>query len=234
MIRFRNLKFLSGLPMTYRCDGIVHCSDLRDEINCGNSTIAENLIIKTLPSGQQCVEQRLHPLRFFPPTINSLSLDAYAYPEKRSEYLNILFYLQLSIAYGIFAGLIFLLFAVLSLFFFGCCRRRCISVPFYLYGFWMLLAWLVISAALVSFVFLWLWQKQTTLDPEKRLTLEMNIHQRNPTLKDLEFFGLSFWLACGAALATFFGLLLSYCVCCTIGSSRADDKEYEIMQMHTY
>ena len=33
-----------------------------------------------------------------------------------------------------------------------------------------------------------------------------------PTLRNIEFFGLSFWLACGAALSTFIGLLLSYCV----------------------
>ena len=99
----------------------------------------------------------------------------------------------------------------------------------------MLLAWLVISIGLLSFVFIWIWQKQTVLDPEKSLLLDIDIHERNPTLRHVEFFGLSFWLACGAALSTFVGLLLSYCVCCTIGSSRADDKEYEIMHMqHTY
>ena len=224
---------IEGLPLHYRCDGIVHCSDLRDEINCGNNT-AENLIIRTLPSNQQCVEERVHPFRFYPPRISPLSLHAYSSAEKRSEYLNLLFYLRLSIAYGILAGLVFLLFAVISLFFFGCCRRHCISVPFYFYGFWMLLAWLVIMTALLAFVFLWLWQKQTVLDLSSRLPLDVDIHERNPTLRDMEFFGLSFWLACGAALATFLGLLLSYCACCTIGSSRADDKEYEIMQMHTY
>jgi hypothetical protein len=98
----------------------------------------------------------------------------------------------------------------------------------------MLLAWLVILTALISFVFIWLWQKQTVLDPDKSLAADIDIHERNPTLRHIEFFGLSFWLACGAALSTFIGLLLSYCVCCTIGSSRADDKEYEIMQMHNY
>jgi len=60
------------------------------------------------------------------------------------------------------------------------------------------------------------------------------IHQNNSSLRNLQFFGLSFWLACGAALATFIGLLLSYCICCTIGSSRSDDKEYEIMHMQNY
>jgi hypothetical protein len=145
-----------------------------------------------------------------------------------------MFYLQLIVFYGIVGGLIFLLFAVISLFFFGCCRRRCITVPFYFYGLWMLLAWVLILAALVSFVFIWLWQRQTVLDNEISLPTEIMIHERNPTLRRIEFFGLSFWLACGAGLATFIGLLLSYCACCTIGSSRADDKEYEIMQMHTY
>jgi len=69
---------------------------------------------------------------------------------------------------------------------------------------------------------------------KKSLSIEIKIHERNPTLRHIEFFGLSFWLTCGAALASFIGFLLSYCVCCTIGSSRADDKEYEIMQMHNY
>lgn len=228
-----NCVFFQGLPMQYRCDQIVHCSDLRDEDNCGNNT-DENLIVKTLPTNQKCVEERVHPFRFFPSKINPLLLDAYSNPEKRTEYLNLLFYLRLATAYGVLAGLVFLVCAVVSLFFFGCCRRRCISVPFYLYGFWMFLAWLVIMAALLAFVFLWLWQKHTVSDLENRLSLDVDIHDRNPTLRNIEFFGLSFWLACGAALATFLGLLLSYCVCCTIGSSRADDKEYEIMQMHSY
>jgi hypothetical protein len=98
----------------------------------------------------------------------------------------------------------------------------------------MLIAWLLILTALISFAFIWLWQKQTVIDEEKSLPIDIMIHERNPTLRRIEFFGLSYWLACGAALATFIGLLLSYCACCTIGSSRADDKEYEIMQMHTY
>jgi len=222
------------LPGKYRCDGVVHCSDLRDEINCGNNTQKEYRQGKTLQTGQQCMEQRFNPFRFYPPTIKSSSLESYSNPNKRIEYLNLIFYLQLIVFYGIVGGLIFLLLAVVSLFFFGCCRRHCISVPFYFYGFWMLLAWLVILTALISFVFIWLWQKQMVLDPEKSLLSDIDIHERNPTLRNIEFFGLSFWLACGAALSTFIGLLLSYCVCCTIGSSRADDKEYEIMQMHNY
>jgi len=98
----------------------------------------------------------------------------------------------------------------------------------------MLLAWLIILKALISFVFIWLWQKQTVLDPEKSLASEIDIHERNPTLRHIEFFGLSFWLACGAALATFIGLLLSCCICCTISSSRSENKEYEIMHMQNY
>jgi len=180
------------------------------------------------------MEKRFNPFRFYPPKINSSLLESYLNPNQRIEYLNLIYYLQLIVFYGIVGGLIFLLLAVISLFFFGCCRQYCISVPFYLYGFWMLLSWLVIVTALISFVFIWLWQKQTVLDPEKSLASDIDIHERNPTLRHIEFFGLSFWLACGAALATFIGLLLSYCACCTVGSSRAEDKEYEIMHMHTY
>jgi len=224
---------IQGLEVKYRCDGIVHCSDLRDETNCGNLT--ENLREKFVENGRHCLEHRYNPLQFYPKTADLNKFESYSHPEKRVEHLNFLFYLQLITTYGIAAGIVFLLFAVISLFFFGCCRRLCISVPFYFYGFWMLLAWLVISIGLLSFVFIWIWQKQTVLDPEKSLLLDIDIHERNPTLRHVEFFGLSFWLACGAALSTFVGLLLSYCVCCTIGSSRADDKEYEIMHMqHTY
>lgn len=222
--------FFKGLPSAYRCDGIVQCSDLRDEINCENSTLIE----KTLSNGQQCMEQRFNPFQIYPPKIKPSSLKSYLNPNQRTEYLNLLFYLQLIIFYGIVGGLIFLLLAVLSLFFFGCCRRHCISVPFYFYGLWMLLAWLVILTSLILFGFIWLWQKQTVLDVQKSLQSDIDIHERNPTLRHIEFFGLSYWLACGAALSTFIGLLLSYCVCCTIGSSRADDKEYEIMHMHNY
>jgi hypothetical protein len=180
------------------------------------------------------MEQRFNPFRFYPPTTEKTSLKSYSHPQQRVDYLSVIFYLHLSVFYGIVGGLIFLLFAVISLFFFGCCRRRCISVPFYFYGLWMMLAWLLIMSALGAFVFMWFWQKQTVLDEGKSLLNEIMIHERNPTLRHVEFFGLSFWLACGAALATFIGLLLSYCVCCTVGSSRADDKEYEIMHMHAY
>ena len=180
------------------------------------------------------MEQRFNPLRINPPTIDPSLLESYPNPNQRIEYLNLIYYLQLSVFYGITGGLIFLVLAVVTLFFFGCCRRRCIAVPFYFYGLWMLLAWLLILTALIAFLFIWLWQKQTILEAGKALPSDIMIHERNPTLRNVEFFGLSFWLACGAALATFIGLLLSYCICCTIGSSRADDKEYEIMQMHNY
>lgn len=222
------------LPGKYRCDGIVHCSDLRDEMNCGDYATTSNRQRKITYNDQSCMEQRFNPFRIYPHNVDPSQLEAYSNPNQRVDYLSVMFYLQLSVFYGIFGGLIFLLFAVISLFFFGCCRRRCISVPFYFYGLWMLFAWLLICAALIAFVFQWLWQKQTVIDSDKSLPIDVMIHERNPTLRHIEFFGLSFWLACGAALATFIGLLLSYCVCCTVGSSRADDKEYEIMHMHNY
>ena len=181
-----------------------------------------------------CIEQRLNPFLIQPPMIDSSQLEAYPSPNHRVDYLNLLFYLQLGIFYCNLGGLIFLLLAVISLFFFVCCRRRCISVPFYFYGLWMLAAWLLISTALIAFVFQWLWQKHTVLDLEKFSPLEVEIHEKNRSLRNIEFFGLSFWLACGAALSTFIGLLLSYCVCCTVGSSRADDKEYAIMHIENY
>jgi hypothetical protein len=203
-------------------------------MDCGSYGTTSNPQKEISYRGQPCIEQRFNPIRFNPPTIDSSSLESYSHPKQRIQYLNTMFYLQLIVFYGIVGGLLFLLFAVISLFFFGCCRRHCITVPFYFYGLWMFLAWVLILAALVSFVFIWLWKRQTVLDNEMSLPTDIMIHERNPTLRRIEFFGLSFWLACGAALATFIGLLLSYCACCTIGSSRADDKEYEIMQMHTY
>lgn len=212
----------------------MHCSNFQDETNCADYSGSSARPKKLAHSDQLCMEQNFNPFRFFPPTVDKASLKSYSYPQQRAGYLNVIYYLQLSVFYGIVGGLIFLLLAVVSLFFFGCCRRYCISVPFYFYGLWMLLAWLLIMAALGTFVFMWFWQKQTVLDEGKSLAKEIMIHERNPTLRHVEFFGLSFWLACGAALSTFIGLLLSYCVCCTIGSSRADDKEYEIMHMNAY
>ena len=178
------------------------------------------------------LEKNFNPFRLH--TFKDTSFQYYLYPIKRMEYLNLVHRLKLIVFYGIVSGLIFLLFAVISLFFFGCCRHHCISIPFYFYGFWMLLAWLVISISLLIFVFLWLWQKQIVLDPEKTLLIDVMIHENNPSLRHIEFLGLSFWLACGALLATFIGLLLSYWACCTVGSSRAEDKEYEIMHMQSY
>jgi hypothetical protein len=210
---------IEGLPGAYRCDGIVHCSNLADEMNCADYSTTLHRQQKVFHD-QPCMEQRFNPFRFYSPTIDSPLSESYSNPRLHTEYLNSLHCLQLIVFYGISAGLIFLLLAVISLFFFGCCRRNCIR--------------LVILAALISFLFIWLWQKQTVLDFEKTLPSEIMIHERNPTLRNIEFFGLSYWLACGAALATFIGLLLSYCVCCSVGSSRADDKEYEIMQMHNY
>ncbi|CAF0731638.1 unnamed protein product [Adineta steineri] len=222
------------LPAKYRCDDIVHCSNFSDEMNCADYTTKSNRQKKLTYDGQPCIEQHFNPFRFFPSVIDKALLESYSHPDQRIEYLNSIFYLNLIVFYGIAGGLIFLLLAVVSLFFFGYCRRHCIVVPFYFYGVWMLLAWLCILVGLISFVFIWLWQKQTVLDEEKSLTTDIMIHERNPTLRHIEFFGLSFWLACGAALSTFIGLLLSYCICCTVGSSRADDKEYEIMHMHSY
>ncbi|CAF3323264.1 unnamed protein product [Rotaria socialis] len=219
-------------PVESKCDGVVHCSDLSDEIDCKEYTTTSNYQKKIYDNNQYCMEQRFDPFRFTPP--NDSLIESYSNPTKRMSYVHLDYWLHLIVVYGIIGGLIFLLFAVLSLFFFGCCRRHCICVPFYFYGFGMLLAWLLISIALISFVLIWLFQKQNILDDETTLPLEIMIHERNPMLRHVEFFGLSFWLACGAALATFIGLLLSYCVCCTLGSARADDKEYEIMQMHNY
>lgn len=178
------------------------------------------------------MEQRRNPLLFVPP--NDSSIDLHPKLDQRIEYNRLSYYLQLIVFYGVAFGLVFLLLAVISLFFFGCCRRHCIGAVFYFYGFWMLLAWLCILTALLIFAFMWLWQKHAVLDEDKTLPFDKMIHENNPTLKNIEFFGWSYWLACGAALSTFIGLLLSYCVCCTLGSSRADDKEYEIMQMHNY
>jgi hypothetical protein len=148
--------------------------------------------------------------------------------------VNILHYLQLIVFYGITGGLVFIFLSMVSLLFVACCRNKCLSLPFCCYGLWILFACLFICTALLSFVNMWFWKKELVGDYERNLSFEIMIHEKNPSLRNLEFFGLSFWLACGAALATFIGLLLSCCICCKIGSSRSDNKEYEIMHMQTY
>ena len=143
-------------------------------------------------------------------------------------------YLKLIVFYGFAGGLVLIFFSIISLFFYACCRQKCSNLPFYFYGLWTLLAWLLISIALVSFVNIWIWEREILLDDERNLSYETMIHRLNPSLQNLEFFGLSFWLACGSALTTFAGLLLSCCICCTIGSARSENKEYEIMHMQNY
>ncbi|UJR20703.1 hypothetical protein I4U23_023824 [Adineta vaga] len=218
----------------YRCDGIVHCSDLRDELNCTDYSSTTNAQGDMFRLNYLCHEKRFNPFNYSPPTMDSSSLDSYPNPSQRLSYLNLMYYLQLITFYGVVIGLIFLFFAIISLFFFACCRRKCISAPFFFYGFWILLAWISICLALKAFVGMWFWKKQNLVDYENNGPFNIMIYQRNPSLQSIEFFGLSFWLACGAALATFIGLLLSCCICCTVGSSRSENKEYEIMHMQNY
>jgi hypothetical protein len=213
----------------YRCDGIVHCSDLRDELNCTDYPSTTNA-----RTDYHCQEKRFNPFKFYPPTVDSSVTDLYPNFDQRVQYHNYMHYFQFTAFYGVAGGIIFLFFAIISLFFVACCRHKCLSIPFYFYGLWILLAWVSICSALLTFVSMWFWKKQNLLDYENNSPLDIMIYQRNPSLQDVEFFGLSFWLACGAALATFIGLLLSCCVCCTIGSSRSENKEYEIMHMQNY
>jgi len=221
-------------PEKYRCDGIVQCSDSRDEMDC-DSFPSVTPRQSTWRDDRQCMERRFNPIRFVPPSIESSILEAYPHPQNHAHYLAILHYLQLIVFYGIVGSIFFIFLSIITLFFFACCcRHRCMGVPFGLYGIWMFLAWILVTMALITFFFVWIWQKQTVLDNDKALPLDVMIHELNPTLRQIEFFGLSFWLACGAALATFVALIISCCVCCTLGSSRAEDKEYEIMQMQAY
>jgi len=218
----------------YRCDGTVQCSDLRDELNCVDYPSTSNHQGKIYHTDPLCIEKRYNPFDIYPPKIDSSILEQYSHPDRYTEHLDIIFYLKFTVFYGISGGLLFIFFSLISLLFFACCHRKCLSVPFFLYGLWILLAWVFICIALISFVNIWYWEKEILLDHERSLPYNVMIHQNNSSLRNLQFFGLSFWLACGAALATFIGLLLSYCICCTIGSSRSDDKEYEIMHMQNY
>ncbi|CAF1428031.1 unnamed protein product [Adineta ricciae] len=218
----------------YRCDGVVHCSDLRDELNCTDYSSTTNEKGDMFRLEYLCHEKRFNPFIFYPPKIDPRLLESYPHPNQRTEYLNFMFYLQLVAFYCVASGLIFLFLAIISLFFFACCRDKCISVPFCLYGMWTLLAWIAICAALLAFVGMWLWKKHNLSDYENNPPLDIMIYQRNPSLQYVEFFGLSFWLACGAALVAFIGVLLSCCVCFTVGSSRSENKEYEIMHMQNY
>ncbi|CAF1159637.1 unnamed protein product [Adineta steineri] len=218
----------------YRCDGIVHCSDFRDELHCGDYSskpYSPNSVYHEDPLYE---EKRLNPFNVYPPKYDLSSLESYPQPNQRAEYLNLIYYLQLGAFYGITGGLIFLFFSIMSLFFFVCCHHKCIRAPFYLYSFWTLLALISICLGLLTFVNIWFWKQQNSLDYENNSPFNIMLYQRNPSLQYIECFGLSFWLACGAALATFISLLLSCCICCTIGSSRSENKEYEIMHMQNY
>ncbi|CAF2403283.1 unnamed protein product [Rotaria sp. Silwood2] len=218
----------------HRCDNIVDCSDFRDELNCIDYSNTSNSQRNFYHNDRLCEEKHFNPFNIYPPKIDLSLFQLYPYPNQRITYLNLIYYLKLSVFYGITSGLMFIFLSIISLFFVACCHHKCRRVPFYFYNLWMLLAWLCICMGLLSFVYIWILKKEILLDYERNIPLNIMIYERNPTLQNLEFFGLSFWLACSAALTTFFCLLLSCCICCTIGSSRSDNKEYEIMQMQSY
>lgn len=224
-----SLSSFAGLLRVYKCDGVVHCSDLTDELNCTDYSSTTNSQGDLIRLDRLCQEKRFNPFVFDPPRA-----EAYQHSDHRLQYHNIMYYLQFTAFYGVAAGIIFLFLAIISLFFVSCCRSKCLGVPFYFYGLWILFAWVSICVALLTFVGMWWWKKQNFLDYETNSPFNIMMYQRNPSLQYIEFFGLSFWLACGAALATFIGLMLSCCVCCTIGSARSENKEYEIMHMQSY
>jgi hypothetical protein len=228
------MNFVLGFPGKFLCDNHVHCSDFHDELKCDDYSSTKTSQESIYHNDRLCEEQRFNPFNIYPPKIDSSSLESYSNPQLRIEYLNLIHYLQLIVFYGIAGGLIFIFFSIISLFFYACCHQKCMNIPFYFYGLWTLFAWLLISIALISFVNIWIWKREILIDDERNLSIETMIHKRNPSLQNLEFFGLSFWLACGAGLMTFISLLLSCCICCTIGSARSENKEYEIMHMQNY
>lgn len=173
-------------------------------------------------------------MNFLKPKIDLQTLEIYPHPDQRQEDLVMMYNLQLITFFGIIASLIWIFMAIISLFCLICCRHKCMNLPFYFYGLWILLAWIFLSLALVAFAGLWFWKKDFLIDDERNLSFEVMKYKTNPSLQNLEFFGLSFWLACGAALTTFIGVLLSCCICCTVGSVRSENKEYEIMHMQNY
>ncbi len=223
-----------GFSYKHRCDGIVDCSDFSDELGCEDYSSTKTSQESIYHKDRLCEEKHYNPFNIYPPKVDSLSLESYLNPNQRLEYLKLIHYLKLIVFYGITGGLILIFLSIISLFFFVCCRHKCINVPFYFYGLWTLFAWLFISIALISFVNIWIWKKEILIDEQRNSLFETMIYKMNPSLQNLEFFGLSFWLACGSALTTFISLLLSCCICCKIGSSRSENKEYEIMQMQNY
>ena len=212
----------SGFLAKYRCDDTVQCSDFRDELNCIDYSNSPQPSRHLYHTDRSCVEERFDPFR-----VESLS-------DHRPKQLILMSYGKLLVFYGTLGCLFFLFLSLLSLLFAVCRRRQCRNLSLYFYGLWMFLAFLLLCVALTSFVSLWFWKKLIVTDHQSHSPLEVMIHQRNPSLRDVQFFGWSFWLACGAALATLLGLVFSCCVCWTMSSARALDKEYEIMQMDHY
>lgn len=223
--------FLSviGFLAKYRCDDTVQCSDFRDELNCidySNSPKSRRHLYHT---DRSCVEERFDPFDQFPFKINDNSPS-----DQRPKHLILMSFAKLLVFYGILGCLFFLLLALISLLFAVCRHQLCRNLSLYFYGLWMFLALLLLCVALTSFVNLWFWKKVIVTDDQMNSPLDVMIHQRNLSLRHVQFFGWSFWLACGAALATLLGFVFSCGVCWTMASARAYDKEYEIMQMDHY
>ena len=150
------------------------------------------------------------------------------------QHLIMMHYLKLAVIYGIFSGIFSVIIAIVCLLFKKCCNPRYGHLSIYFYGFWMFLAMILTAMALIIFVSIWLLKKNTVADPEKNLPFDAMVHQRNLSLRDIEFFGWSFWVACGGVLCIFIGFFTSCFICRAISLSRAQDKEYEIMHMDHY
>ena len=194
---------------------------MSDELKCDDYSRNKNSPESFYHLDRLCEEKRFNPLNIHPGKFDRL-------------HHNLFHYLQLIIFYSLFSGLILIFLSIMAILGSMCCRDKYRNLPFYFYGILVLMAWLFLSIALIALVNIWIWKRGILTEYERNSPLETMIYQLNPSLHKLEFFGLSFWFACGATFTTFLGLLLSCCISCTMTSSRSENKEYEIMHMHNY
>lgn len=195
---------------------------MSDELKCEDYSRNRHNPDNVYHIDRLCEEKRFNPLNIHPTKSDRL-------------HHNLIHYLQLIIFYSLLSGLLLIVLSIVAILGSMCCREKYRNLPFYFYGLAILMAWLFITIALISFVNIWIWKRGLMImDYERNTPWETMIYQLNPSLEKLEFFGLSFWLACAAGLTTFLALIFSCCICCTIASSRSENKEYEIMHMQNY
>jgi len=236
----------------HKCDQIPNCLDYSDEFSadCSNNTLTK-LPMYSLKALTSIYMQMLNAKPHYDPinkcfrtyfdfkTSQSIRKESLKYlPQWQAESIqannNFNYHLQLIYSLAFSSSLLFNLLSLFSLVFLVCFGKYCYQCSFWFYGFFEIIAWLLATFGLLTFYLQWNSNLHKSFEPSARLPLESEIYKLNPELLAVNELGISFWFATGATLASFLASLFSCIMCCSMPSSRHEDKEYQIMQLPHY